>query len=251
MKITILTLFPEMFSGFITESIIGRAIKDGKVEVEIVNLRNWGLGKHQQVDDTPYGGGAGMVLRPDVVVTAIRDVSTNQQKTNNKQIQNSKYKILNTRVILLTPQGKTFNQARAKALADDLVYGKCDLLLVCGHYEGFDERIRDYVDEEISIGDYVLTGGELAAGVITDAVVRLLPGVLGNEESHQKESFSLTQNPKLKTQKLLEHAHYTKPEDFEGKKVPEVLLSGHHANIEKWRQEQSVKRTQKRRPDLS
>lgn len=244
MKITILTLFPEMFSGFITESIIGRAIKDGKVEVEIVNLRNWGLGKHHQVDDTPYGGGAGMVLRPDVVVSAIRDVSTNQQKTNNKQIQNSKYNlpagkagILNTRVILMTPQGKTFSQNKAKSLAKD----GGDLILVCGHYEGFDERVRDYVDEEISIGDYVLTGGELAAGVITDAVVRLLPGVLGKEESHQKESFE---------NNLLEHAHYTKPEDFEGKKVPEVLLSGHHANIEKWRQEQSTKRTQKRRPDL-
>jgi len=228
MKITILTLFPDMFSGFLTESIIGRAIKDGKAEIEIINLRNWGLGKHQQVDDTPYGGGAGMVLRVDVIAEAIRDTKL-------------KVKSKKTKVILLTPQGQRFSQEKAKLLADEMVNGQCELILVCGHYEGFDERIRDYVDEEISIGDYVLTGGELAAGVITDAVVRLLPGVLGKEESHQKETFE---------NNLLEHAHYTKPEDFEGKKVPEVLLSGHHANIEKWRREQSVNRTKKRRPDL-
>lgn len=209
-----------MFSGFLSESIIGRAMKDGKVKIEIVNLRDWGLGKHRQVDDTPYGGGAGMVLRVDVVARAIEELRAK-----------------NSKIVLLTPQGKTFTQNKAKEMAQS----QGDLILVCGHYEGFDERIRDYVDEEISIGDYVLTGGELGAAVITDAVVRLLPGVLGKEESHQKESFEGN---------LLEHGQYTKPEEFEGKKVPEVLLSGHHANIERWRCEQSVKRTRKRRPDL-
>jgi tRNA (guanine37-N1)-methyltransferase len=241
MKITILTLFPKMFEGFLTESIIGRAIKDGKIEIEITDLREWGLGKHLQVDDTPYGGGAGMVLRPDVVVNAIKDLSTNQQKTSNKQIQNSKYKIRNTKVILLTPQGQVFSQNRAKELAQYLIQDISNLLLVCGHYEGFDERIREYVDEEISIGDYVLTGGELGAAVITDAVIRLLPGVLGKEESHQKESFEGG---------TLEHEQYTKPVEYDGKKVPDILLSGHHANIEKWRTENSKTRTEKRRPDL-
>jgi tRNA (guanine37-N1)-methyltransferase len=222
MKITILTLFPEMFSGFLSESIIGRAQKNKIVSIKAEQLRKWGLGVHKQVDDTPYGGGAGMVLKVDVVVKAIK-----QLKTKN----------LKSKVILLTPQGEKFNQKKARELAEK----KGDLILVCGHYEGFDERIRDYVDEEISIGDYVLTGGEIGAAVLTDAIVRLLPGVLGKEESHQNESFE---------QVTLEHPHYTRPEEFEGKKVPEVLLSGHHAEISKWRREEAIKRTKKRRPDL-
>jgi tRNA (guanine37-N1)-methyltransferase len=232
MKITILTLFPEMFNGFLTESILGRAQKNGLLEIETVNLRDFGLGKHKSVDDTPYGGGAGMVLRVDVVAEAIKSLKT---------------KGSNLKTILMTPQGQTFNQVIAK----DLLSAKCDLILVCGHYEGFDERIRDYADMELSIGDYVLTGGELAAAVITDAVARLIPGVLGKEESHQSESFSLsTRNSKLEIKNLLEYPHYTRPEEYEGKSVPEVLKGGHHAEIEKWRTSEAVKRTQKRRPDL-
>lgn len=222
MKITILTLFPEMFEGFVSESIIGRAQKNKIVTIKTESLRKWGIGTHKQVDDTPYGGGAGMVLRADVVVKAIR-----QLKTKNEKVK----------VILLTPQGGTFNQKKARELSTF----KGDLVFVCGHYEGFDERIREYVDEEISIGDYVLTGGELGAAVITDAIVRLMPGALGKEESHQNESFE---------QVTLEHPHYTRPEEFDGKKVPDVLLSGHHAEISKWRREEAIKRTKKRRPDL-
>lgn len=222
MKITILTLFPEMFEGFMRESILGRAQKNGLVEIKAVNLRDWGLGKHKSVDDTPYGGGAGMVLRVDVVAKAIEDLKT----------KNSKLK-----TILMTPQGEKFTQAKAKELSTE----KNDLLLVCGHYEGFDERIRNYVDAEISIGDYVLTGGELAAAVVTDAVARLIPGVLGADESSVFESFE---------NNLLEYPHYTRPEEYEGEKVPEVLKSGNHAQIKKWRHEESKKRTITRRPDL-
>jgi tRNA (guanine37-N1)-methyltransferase len=227
-----------MLSGFLSQSIIGRAIKENKVTVEIINLRQWGLGKHQQVDDTPYGGGAGMVLRVDVIAKAIRDTKL---KVKSKKLK----------VILMTPQGMKFDQAKAKQLSTEMVTGPCDLILVCGHYEGFDERIREYVDEEISIGDYVLTGGELAAAVITDAVVRLLPGVLGKAASHEEESFSIScPNSDLSPLTLLEYPHYTKPDEFDGKKVPAVLTSGHHANIEKWRLDQSKKRTKQRRPDL-
>jgi tRNA (guanine37-N1)-methyltransferase len=172
-----------------------------------------------------------MVLRVDVIAKAIHDTKL---KAKNKK----------PKVILMTPQGASFNQAKA----NDLAGADQDLILVCGHYEGFDERIREYVDEEISVGDYVLTGGELAAAVITDAVVRLLPGVLGKEASHQNDSFSQSL---VTGNQSLEHPHYTKPEEFEGKKVPEVLLSGHHANIERWRNEQSKKKTQERRPDLT
>jgi len=238
MKIIILTLFPKMFEGFLSESIIGRAQKDKKIEIEIKNLRDWGIGKHKQVDDTPYGGGVGMVLRPDVVAKAILDTKL--------KIKNKKLKI-----VLLTPQGTVFSQKKAQELSAE----NQDLLLVCGHYEGFDERIRDYVDEEISIGDFVLTGGEIAAAAVTDAIVRLLPGVLGKEESHQNESFSINkenkiENCKLKIKNLLEYPHYTRPELFEGKSVPKVLLSGNHAKIEEWRHNQSLQKTKNRRPDL-
>jgi tRNA (guanine37-N1)-methyltransferase len=233
MKITILTLFPEMFKGFLTESILGRAQKNGLLEIETVNLRDWGLGKHKSVDDTPYGGGAGMVLRVDVVAEAINDIKS---KVNGPWPEpgTGRQKL---KVILMSPQGQIFKQSVTK----DLLNANCDLLFVCGHYEGFDERIRDYVDMELSIGDYVLTGGELAAAVITDAVARLIPGVLGKEESHQSESFE---------DNLLEYPHYTRPEEFEGKTVPEVLKGGHHAEIQKWRIAEATKRTQKRRPDL-
>lgn len=222
MKITILTLFPEMFKGILSESIIGRAQKNGLVDIEVVNLRDWGIGNHKTVDDTPYGGGAGMVLRVDVVAKALKDI----KKKNPKAI-----------TILLTPQGEKYDQKKARSLSGK----KEGFILICGHYEGFDERVRDLVDEEISLGDYVLTGGEPAAAVIVDSVVRLLPGVLGKEESHEHESFENV---------TLEHPHYTRPEEFEGKKVPEVLLSGNHAEINKWRREEAIKKTKKRRPDL-
>lgn len=221
MKITILTLFPEMFTGFLTESIIGRAVRSGSLKIEIENLRNFGHGTRRQVDDTPYGGGAGMVLKADVVVPAIKKIKEGDPLA---------------KVILLTPQGRRLEQKLVRELASEE-----GLILVCGHYEGFDERIRDYVDEEISIGDYVLTGGELGAAVIIDAVSRLIPGVLGKDESVQVESFEGG---------LLEFPQYTRPEEFEGKKVPEVLLSGNHAKIEKWRKDESLKKTKKRRPDL-
>lgn len=222
MKITILTLFPEMFSGFLNESILGRAQRNKLLEIDLVNLRDFGLGKHKSVDDTPYGGGAGMVLRVDVVAAAIKSLKEKNPKL---------------KVILMSPQGEPFSQERAESISK----AENDLLLVCGHYEGFDERIRDYVDSEISIGDYVLTGGELAAAVIVDSVARLLPGVLGKEASHQSESFS---------EGMLEYPHYTRPEEYEGKVVPEVLKNGNHAEIEKWRKSQAKVKTQKRRPDL-
>jgi tRNA (guanine37-N1)-methyltransferase len=222
MKISILTLFPEMFEGFLSESILGRAQKNGLIEFDLIQLRDWGLGKHKSVDDTPYGGGAGMVMRVDVVAKAITDL-----KKKNPELK----------VVLMSPQGRPFSQEQAQNFASD----GSDLLLVCGHYEGFDERIRDYVDEELSIGDYVLTGGELAAAVVADAVARLIPGVLGKEESFQSESF---------TDNLLEYPHYTRPEEYEGKTVPEVLKGGNHAEIEKWRKEMAQEKTKKRRPDL-
>jgi tRNA (guanine37-N1)-methyltransferase len=222
MKIIILTLFPEMFSGFLTESMVGRAQKNKIVKIDIADLRKWGIGKHKQVDDTPYGGGAGMLLRVDVVGKAILDLKKKNPKA---------------KVCLMTPQGERYHQKTARKLA----VAKSDLILVCGHYEGFDERIRGYVDYEISLGDYILTGGELAAAIITDSVVRLLPGVLGKEESHQNESFEGI---------TLEHPHFTKPDVYAGEKVPDVLLSGHHAEINKWRREEAIRRTKKRRPDL-
>lgn len=219
MKITILTLFPDSFEGFLNSSIIGRARKSGVVEIEVVNLRQFASDARGTVDDTPYGGGVGMVLKVDVVKRAIDSLRGP-----------------NSTVALLTPQGQVFKQGLAKELS-----GEEHLVLVCGHYEGFDERIRSFVDRELSIGDYVLTGGELASAVVTDAIVRLLPGVLGKDESSEEESFS---------KGLLEYPQYTKPAEFEGVKVPDILLSGNHAEIAKWREEQSKERTKKRRPDL-
>lgn len=218
MKIDILTLFPNMFEGFINESIIKRAISNNKVEINIHNIRDYTNDPHKKVDDYQFGGGEGMILMPQPIFDAVRNLKTDDSF-----------------VILMTPQGKTYNQDYAHKL---LEYNH--LIIICGHYEGFDERIRTLVDVEISIGDYVLTGGELPSMIVCDSVVRLLDGVI-RKESYQNDSFE---------NNLLDYPVYTKPVDFEGMKVPEVLLSGHHENIRKWRVEQQLKRTKERRPDL-
>ncbi|KNG79552.1 tRNA (guanosine(37)-N1)-methyltransferase TrmD [Mycoplasma sp. HU2014] len=219
MKFTIITLFPQMIKAYISESIIKKAIKKNAIEVEILDIRDFTNLSHNQVDDYQYGGGKGMVLMSQPVVSAIESVKTDDSI-----------------VILTTPQGKTWNQNLSKQYANSYKH----IIIVCGHYEGFDERILDYVDVEISIGDYVLTGGELPALIMLDSISRILPNVIATE-SHQNESFE---------NNLLDHPVYTKPYDFRGKKVPDVLLSGHHANISKWRDEQQIINTFKKRPDL-
>ncbi len=231
LKISIVTLFPKFVEDFVENfGIIKRAIKLKLLEVKAVNLRKFGLEERQIVDDRPYGGGVGMVLRADVIYNAIKQATREKRKE----------KRMKQRVILLTPQGKKFHQTDAARLAK---YN--ELVFVCGRYEGFDERIRQFADEELSIGDYVLMGGELPALVISEAVMRLRPGILGKLESTDKESFS---------ESLLEYPQYTKPEVWKlGKKkfsVPKVLLTGHHKNINDWRQSEAIKRTKKRRPDL-
>lgn len=231
LTIKIITLFPKFVEDFLESfGIVKRAVKLRLLDLKAVNLRNFGLDRRKTVDNPPYGGGVGMVLRADVLHKAIQ--SARRSKNQDPRTK--------TRVILLTPQGKKFQQSDAKRLAK---YN--ELILVCGRYEGFDERIRQFVDEEISIGDYVLMGGELPALVISEAVMRLRPGILGKDESADKESFS---------ENLLEYPQYTKPEVWKvGKKkltVPKVLLSGHHKNIEEFRKIESEKRTKKRRPDL-
>lgn len=218
MKIDILTLFPEMYNGIFSESIIKRAIDLGKIEINIHNFRDYSLDLHHKVDDTPYGGGAGMVLTCQPIFDCVRALKTDD-----------------TKVILLTPDGVLYKQK----MAYDLALEK-HLILICGHYEGFDERIRSICDLEISIGDYVLTGGELASMVLVDSIGRLLPGVI-EEESHLNDSFN---------NNLLDYPTYTKPRVFEGMEVPEVLLSGNHKKINLYRQEESLKRTKIRRPDL-
>ena len=221
MKIHILTLFPEMFSGPFDESIIGRAVDQGLVSIEVHNIRDYTRDKHHVVDDSPYGGGPGMVLKPEPLFEAVDAVKREADMP----------------VILLTPQGRLFSQGLATELA-----GMDEMILVCGHYEGVDERVRQHlVTDEISIGDYVLSGGELAAMVVVDAVVRQLPGALGSEESAGGDSHS---------NGLLEYPQYTRPQSFRGWEVPEILLSGDHAEIERWRRGQSLKRTAERRPDL-
>lgn len=218
LRIDILTLFPSMFDGFLNESIINRAIKRKLVQINVINFRDYTLDPHGKVDDTPYGGGAGMVLTPQPIFDAVEDLKTE-----------------NTRVILLTPDGKTYNQEMAYS------YSKEEhIILICGHYEGFDERIRTLADSEISIGDYVLTGGEIPSMVITDSITRLIDGVI-EKESHEYDSFN---------NNLLDYPTYTKPRDFRGMKVPDVLTSGNHKEIEKYRLEQQIKRTKERRPDL-
>lgn len=217
-RIDILTLFPSMFDGFLNESIINRAIKRNLVQINVINFRDYTLDPHGKVDDTPYGGGAGMVLTPQPIFDAVEDL-----------------KAENTKVILLTPDGKTYNQEMAYS------YSKEEhIILICGHYEGFDERIRTVADSEISIGDYVLTGGEIPSMVITDSITRLIDGVI-EKESHEYDSFN---------NNLLDYPTYTKPRDFRGMKVPDVLTSGNHKEIEKYRLEQQIKRTKERRPDL-
>lgn len=224
MKIDVLTLFPEMFTGIFGQSILKKAQDLEAVKYNIINFRDYADNKHKTVDDYPYGGGAGMVLKPQPIFDAVSDL---QKKAGDAK----------PRVILLCPQGKRYNQKMAEELASEK-----HLIFICGHYEGYDERIREHlITDEISIGDYVLTGGELGAMVIIDSVTRLLPGVLGNEESHRKDSFSTG---------LLEHPHYTRPADFRGMKVPDVLLSGNHRLISEWREKESLRRTMERRPDL-
>lgn len=224
MKISIITLFPEVFDPILNTSILKRAQKKGLVEFELINLRNFGEGKHKIVDDRPYGGGAGMILRPDILTKAIQKLRSHIGSGN-------------TEIVLTSASGKPFIQKTA------LKFSKLDhLVIVCGHYEGVDQRFIDkFVDEEISIGDYVLTGGEIPAMVIVDSIIRLIPGVLEKPESTINESFS---------EGLLEHPHYTRPEEFEGEKVPGVLLSGNHAKIKKWRTQKSLEKTKKLRPDL-
>lgn len=224
MKISIITLFPEMFESVFNSSILKRAQQDGKLEIEVVNLRQFGIGTHKIVDDKPYGGGVGMVLRADVVVPAIQAIKKSEEAI----------------VILMEPKGQQFSQSLAEQFSK-----KSHIILVCGHYEGFDERIREYADLEVSLGDFVLSGGEIAAMAITEAVARLSPGVLSKEEAHQRESFS-----NMDGNRFLEHPHYTRPAEFEGKKVPETLLSGHRENIETFRKEESIRETKHRRPDI-
>ena len=218
MKIDILTLFPHMFDGILTESIIKRSIEKGIVDINIVNFRDYSELNNSQVDDTPYGGGAGMVLRCEPLVSAIEDLRTDDSL-----------------VVMLTPQGKPYKQKDAYNLRNVK-----HLILVCGHYEGFDERIRSFVDLELSIGDYILTGGEIPAMVLVDSIVRLLDGSI-NEESYIDDSF---------TDNLLDYPTYTKPYDFRGMKVPDVLVSGDHKKIADYRREQALLRTKERRPDL-
>ena len=235
MKISILTLFPEMFLGPFDHSIIKRAQDKNILSIEYINIRNFGLGKHKIVDDAPYGGGVGMIMRVDVVAEALEKAKCPARQNNKK---------CRERIILLDPQGKKFEQKTVKELSN---YDH--LILICGHYEGIDERIREFIDEEISIGDYVLTGGELAAVVITDAVTRLLPNVLGKEESAKSESFEI-KNIEGKNVKLLECPQYTRPNEYKGLKVPEILLSGNHKEIENWREKEAFKKTKSKRPDL-
>ena len=219
MKIDVLTLFPEMFTGPLDVSMVGRARKAGLLDLQVRNLRDWTHDRHKTVDDRPFGGGPGMVLKPEPIFEAVEALANDA-----------------TRVVMMAPSGRPFTQAVARELVTEQ-----HVLMLCGSYEGFDERIRTLVDDELSIGDYVLTNGGLPAMVVIDAVTRLIPGVLGDEESSHDESFS---------QGLLEYPHYTRPAEFRGMKVPDVLMSGNHAQIDQWRLEQAQSRTKERRPDL-
>ena len=219
MRITVMTLFPEFFDSFQTTSIIKKALDKKLVEFDCVDYRQFTLDKHNHVDDTPCGGGVGMLLMVQPIVDCLKAIKTE-----------------NSHVVLMCPQGKTFNQTMARNYATNYDH----LILICGHYEGYDERIRDYVDEEVSLGDFVLTGGEIAAMTISDAIIRLLDGVI-TKQSHEDDSFE---------NGLLEYPQYTRPVEYDGKKVPEVLLSGHHENIRKWRLKESLRKTYLKRPDL-
>ncbi|MFS0727814.1 tRNA (guanosine(37)-N1)-methyltransferase TrmD [Paenibacillus sp. 1P07SE] len=223
MRIDVLTLFPEMLEGVFGTSILGKARDKGIVDLQAVNFRDYANNKHNTVDDYPYGGGGGMVLKAEPIFSAVEDIRLQED--------------VKPRIILMCPQGEPYRQSKAEELSQEK-----HLIFICGHYEGYDERIREHlVTDELSIGDYVLTGGELPAMVVIDSVVRLLPGVLGNESSAVTDSFSTG---------LLEYPQYTRPVSFRGWEVPEVLMSGHHARIESWRREQSLLRTLARRPEL-
>ena len=227
MKFTVMTLFPEMVLSGLNTSIIGRAVNAGIISIDAVNIRDYTNDKHKHVDDYPYGGGAGMVMMAEPIYRCYSDIAGKNNDSAEKK----------HRVIYLTPQGRTFNQAMAKELAKEE-----ELIFLCGHYEGVDERVLEtIVTDEVSIGDYVLSGGELPAMVMIDAIARMVPGVLTNEDSGLNESFEGN---------LLEYPQYTRPEEWMGKKVPDILLSGHHANIEKWRREKQIEKTYNVRPEL-
>jgi tRNA (guanine37-N1)-methyltransferase len=219
LRFDVLTVHPDLVSGPLSSSMVGRAVSAGLVELGVYDIRQHGLGRHRSVDDTPYGGGAGMVMRVDVIAAAIEAVRRPD-----------------SHLVLLSASGRRFDQSAAKALA-----ARSHVVLICGHYEGVDARVEALVDEEISLGDFVLTGGEIAAAAVVDAVARLVPGVLGNAASSQDESF---------TAGLLEYPQYTRPREFQGHDVPEILLSGHHERIEAWRRTEALARTRARRPDL-
>ncbi|MFW5913444.1 MAG: tRNA (guanosine(37)-N1)-methyltransferase TrmD [Bacillota bacterium] len=220
MRIDVMTLFPKMIEPVLNHSILLRAQEEKHVEINVYDFRNYSDDKHRRVDDTPYGGGAGMVLKVQPVVETLRNIEGSETALK----------------VLMTPQGIPYTHERAETMVQN-----DHIIILCGHYEGFDERIRDYFDIEISIGDFVLTGGEIAALALIDSMVRLLPDVLHNEASNKDDSFAGG---------LLEYPHYTRPRVFEGKAVPDVLLSGHHKEIENWRREKALERTKKRRPDL-
>lgn len=227
MRIDVVTLFPELFGTFLETSFVGRAVTGGQLTTRLRSPREHGLGKHKSVDDTPYGGGSGMVMRVDVLVACMESLDAEAEAKGEPR----------ARRVLLTPQGKPFAQTTAASFANAPA-----LMLICGRYEGFDERIRAFVDEEVSLGDFVMTGGEVAAMAVIESTIRLVPGVLGNEASTHEESHS--------GEGLLEYPQYTRPAEFRGHAVPEVLSSGNHANIEAWRKAQSLERTAVRRPDL-
>ena len=237
MKISIITLFPKMISGFFEESIVKRAIEKKLIEIEIINLRDFAIDDYGTVDDRPYGGGAGMILRIEPIYNAGQSTISNFQFPISKQISNHKKPISKT--IITSPKGKIFDQKKAQE------FSQLDhLIIIAGHYEDVDTRVLDYVDEEVSMGDFILTGGEIPASAIVDSIVRLIPGVLKKDKATINESFNINEK------KILEYPQYTRPEEFMGKKVPETLLKGDHKKIEKWRQEMSFEETRKKRPDL-
>lgn len=223
MQIDVLTLFPEMIQEPMSHSMMKRAVEKGLVDINIVNFRQFGQGKHSQVDDTPYGGGAGMLLKPEPIFEAVDAVKSARETKS-------------PRIVLMDPAGQRFDQQVAEEFSKEE-----HLIFICGHYEGYDERIRSIVTDEVSLGDYVLTGGELAALVMMDASIRLIPGVLGNQDSAVQDSHSSG---------LLKHPHYTRPAKYRGMEVPEVLMNGNHALIDQWRRDESIKRTAQRRPDM-
>ena len=228
MRFDIMTLFPALVDGVLSESIIGRARKAGIIDVRAYNIRDYSKDKHRRVDDTPYGGGKGMLMSPVPIYDCYTDV-----------VDPEKNPCTRRRVLYMSPQGSVLTQAKAREFSENYD----NIVILCGHYEGVDQRIIDeIVDEEISIGDYVLTGGEIPACIVVDAIARLLPGVLADAECYEKESFS--------DETLLEYPQYTRPYDFRGRTVPEVLLSGHHANIEKWREQKALEKTKAVRPEL-